>query len=58
MTGYLILAGVVVVIVALYCFSVMSRKTYRCSKCGERLVGVEYMSAKRCGMCGAPLERQ
>ncbi len=58
MIGYLILAGVVVIGVALYCFSVMSRKSYCCPKCGERLVGVEYLSAKRCGMCGAPLERQ
>ena len=58
MIGYLILAGVVVIGVALYCFSVMSRKTYHCPKCGERLVGVEYLSAKRCGMCGAPLEQQ
>ncbi|UCE49688.1 MAG: hypothetical protein JSW47_05980 [Phycisphaerales bacterium] len=57
MAGYLILAGVVVVIVALFCFSLMSRKSYRCPKCGERLVGAEYLSAKRCGMCGAPLER-
>ena len=58
MYGYFILAGVVAIGVLLYFFSVMSRKTYRCPKCGERLVGVEYMSAKRCGMCGAPLERQ
>ncbi|MHC4117811.1 MAG: hypothetical protein ACYSWO_09925 [Planctomycetota bacterium] len=58
MVGYLILAGVVGIGVILYFFSVMSRKTYKCPKCGERLVGVEYMSAKRCGMCGAPLEQQ
>ncbi|MHC4431153.1 MAG: hypothetical protein ACYS14_07180 [Planctomycetota bacterium] len=55
---WLILGGLIVLVVILYCFSVISRKTYRCSKCGERLVGVEYLSAKRCGMCGAPLERQ
>ena len=55
---WLILGGLIVLVVILYCFSVISRKTYRCPKCGERLVGVEYLSAKRCGMCGAPLERQ
>jgi ribosomal protein S27AE len=58
MYGYLILAGVVGVVIILYLFSVMSRKTYKCPRCGERLVGAEYLSAKRCGMCGAPLEQQ
>jgi hypothetical protein len=57
----LIVLGVLLVVLMIglvfYVFSVLSRKSYRCPKCGER-VGVEYMDAKRCGMCGAPLERQ
>ena len=55
---WLILFGLVLIGLVLYFFSVLSRKTYRCPKCGERLVNVEHMSAKRCGMCGAPLEQQ
>lgn len=49
--------AVLMIGVLLYVFSVLSRKGYRCPKCGER-VNVEYMEAKRCGMCGAPLERR
>ncbi|MHC4497210.1 MAG: FmdB family zinc ribbon protein [Planctomycetota bacterium] len=56
--AWLILPGLVLLGLILYGFSVFSRKTYRCPKCGERIVDVEHMSAKRCGMCGAPLERQ
>jgi hypothetical protein len=59
--GVLIPLGVLLIAlligVMFYTFSVLSRKSYRCPKCGER-VSVEYMEAKRCGMCGAPLERQ
>ncbi|MHC4074069.1 MAG: FmdB family zinc ribbon protein [Planctomycetota bacterium] len=56
--AWLILPGLVLLGLILYGFSVLSRKTYRCPKCGERIVDVEHMSARRCGMCGAPLERQ
>lgn len=52
----LVLIGLLIAVM-LYVFSVLSRKGYRCPKCGER-VNVEYMEAKRCGMCGAPLERR
>jgi ribosomal protein S27AE len=55
---WLIPIGLVLIGIVLYIFSVMSRKSYRCPKCGEKVVDVEYLSAKRCGMCGAPLERQ
>ena len=58
MIGWFILGGLVLVGLVLYMFSVVSRKSYRCPKCGERVVDVEHLSAKRCGMCGAPLERQ
>ena len=34
--------------------AVLSRKTYRCPSCGER-VRVELMAAARCNTCGAPL---
>ncbi len=37
-----------------YYFAVKSRKSYRCPECGEKFTG-EYMSASRCGMCGALL---
>ena len=56
MIGWAILAVALLIAVVLYVFSVLSRKSYRCPKCGER-VSVEYMEAKRCGMCGAPLEK-
>ncbi len=39
-----------------YVLAVSSRRRYRCPKCGEKLL-TEYLDAKRCGMCGAPLER-
>jgi ribosomal protein S27AE len=55
---WLIPIGIILIGLALYIFSVMSRKSYRCPKCGERVVDAEYLSAKRCGMCGAPLEQQ
>ena len=55
---WLILIGLVLIGLILYIFSVLSRKSYRCPKCGERVSNVEYLSAKRCGMCGAPLEQQ
>ncbi|MBN2312200.1 MAG: hypothetical protein JXR94_24690 [Candidatus Hydrogenedentes bacterium] len=53
-----ILAAVVVGILGagLYLLSVRSRKQYRCPACGERL-SVEHMEAKRCNLCGAPLEK-
>lgn len=55
---WLILPGIILIGLVLYFFSVMSRKSYHCPKCGERLSNVEHMNAKRCGMCGAPLQEQ
>ena len=42
--------------VGLYLLAVSTRKRYRCPVCGETM-RVEWMDAKRCGMCGAPLNR-
>ena len=53
----LILPALLLLGVVLYLFSVRSRKSYRCPQCGETITNVEYMKAKRCGMCGAPLEK-
>jgi ribosomal protein S27AE len=52
----LILLALLVLGLVFYLFSVRSRKSYRCPKCGETITNVEYMKAKRCGMCGAPLD--
>jgi len=41
--------------VVLYLLAVRSRKTYRCPECGEE-IRVEYLKARRCGMCGASLQ--
>ncbi len=49
-------AGVVVLAILFYVLAVSSRRSYRCPQCGEKLQ-TEYLDAKRCGMCGAPLER-
>lgn len=43
--------------ILLYYLAVRSRKTYRCPQCGES-IRVEYLTAKRCGMCGAPLKEE
>ena len=49
-------AGLVALGILFYVLAVSSRRRYRCPKCGEKLQ-TEYLDAKRCGMCGAPLER-
>jgi ribosomal protein S27AE len=49
-------AALVVLGILFYVLAVSSRRRYRCPKCGEKLL-TEYLDAKRCGMCGAPLER-
>lgn len=49
-------AGLVAMGILFYVLAVSSRRKYRCPKCGEKLQ-TEYLDAKRCGMCGAPLER-
>jgi ribosomal protein S27AE len=54
---FLILGGLLLLGLVLYFFSVCSRKSYRCPQCGESIKNVEHMQAKRCGMCGAPLEK-
>ena len=53
---FLILLAFIGLGLVFYYFSVRSRKSYRCPQCGERITDVEHMNAKRCGMCGAPLE--
>ncbi len=52
-----LLAAAVVLAVVFFLFSVSSRKTYRCPQCGETVRNVEHLNAKRCGMCGARLDR-
>ncbi len=49
-------AALVVLGILFYVLAVSSRRRYCCPKCGEKLQ-TEYLDAKRCGMCGAPLER-
>jgi ribosomal protein S27AE len=53
---FLILVLIIVLGLVFYLFSVCSRQSYRCPQCGEKITDVEHMNAKRCGMCGAPLE--
>ena len=57
----IVYAGGIVLLIALavvvYLFAVSSRKSYRCPQCGERIT-TEYLDAKRCGHCGAPLEEE
>jgi len=53
-----ILAALPILCIVFYFFSVSSRKSYRCPQCGETVKNVEYMQAKRCGMCGAPLTEE
>jgi len=48
------IAGVAMLALLLYLLAVRSRRSYVCPQCGERL-SVEYLNAKRCNMCGAPL---
>ncbi len=50
--GILILSPIV-----FYVFSVGSRRAYRCPECGEQMTA-EYLKAKRCNMCGAPLQQK
>lgn len=57
MWWFLIYPSIILLAVLFYFFAVKSRKTYKCSQCGEK-VQVEYMDASRCGMCGAPLKRE
>ena len=58
MLGWLIIYGVVSlvasVVLLLFLRSVGSRKTYRCSQCGE-MARAELMKATHCSSCGAPL---
>ena len=52
--GGLLVIGLAVVV---YLFAVGSRKSYSCPQCGER-VRTEYLEARRCGHCGAELQRE
>ena len=55
---YFFYAAVLALLIALgiffYMRAVISRKTYRCPKCGE-IARVELMHAAHCNTCGAPL---
>ena len=57
----LIYGGVVLLLIVggiiAYLFARSSRRSYECPQCGERIT-TEYLDAKRCGMCGAPLKRE
>ncbi len=54
---YTLIGAVVLVPIVLYIFAVGSRRSYRCPQCGEQLA-TEYLKAKRCNTCGAPLSEQ
>ena len=54
---YMLYGLVILVPIALYFFSVSSRRSYRCPQCGERIT-TEYLDAKHCNMCGAPLTKE
>ena len=51
------IAGVLGLALLLYLFSRSSRQTFNCPKCGERIT-TDYLNARRCGMCGAELEKE
>lgn len=47
--------GIIIVLgIFFYLLSVASRKRFRCPQCGE-YIQTEYLVAKRCNLCGAPL---
>ena len=54
---YLLIGLLILAPIVLYVFSVGSRRAYRCPQCGERIT-TEYLSAKRCNTCGAPLQQK
>jgi predicted RNA-binding Zn-ribbon protein involved in translation (DUF1610 family) len=45
------------IVALLYGLEVASRRSYRCPKCGEQ-IAAEYLKAKRCNTCGAPLREE
>ena len=53
----LIYGGIGLFGVIAFILAIKSRKTYRCPSCGEA-IRTEYLDARRCGMCGAPLTRE
>lgn len=56
--GILLIAiAVIAVGIIFYMFSVMSRKSYTCPKCGEKIT-TEYLNATHCGHCGVELRRE
>ena len=54
---YILISLVIVIPLVLYLFAAASRKSYRCPKCGEQITA-EYLEAKHCNMCGAPLNKE
>ena len=61
MLNFLLIWGGIALFFALAVFltllAVRSRKSYKCPQCGE-ILRVEYLDARRCGFCGAPLNRK
>ena len=53
---WVLIVGFFALAVFLTILAVRSRKTYRCSECGEAQ-RVEYLDARRCSHCGAPLQQ-
>jgi predicted amidophosphoribosyltransferase len=51
---YTLIGVATAVPILLFLCAVGSRQSYRCPQCGEQLT-TEYLKAKRCSMCGAPL---
>jgi hypothetical protein len=54
---YILIGVAIAVPIVLFLFAVASRRSYRCPQCGEP-VTTEYLKAKRCNMCGAPLGKE
>ena len=51
---WLVVVAFVALAIFLTMLAVQSRKSYRCPECGEKL-RVEYLDARRCNVCGSPL---
>jgi hypothetical protein len=53
----IVIGGIILLALVFYLFSLASRRTFKCPQCGERIT-TDYLEAKRCGMCGAELEKE
>jgi len=54
---YMLIGPLILLPILFYVFSVLSRKSYRCPQCGERIT-TEYLDARHCNTCGAPLSQE